>query len=159
LPLTDTTHKKLSIDTRLLSNFIIELNIARRHFVAYPPGHPLIVSALDKVMRILEQLLEFSSEVTLAVARDALMVGYAMLDRKNPVYRDFARTLFNHDIGVITFRKSLCRDELHRFNEVLTLTREEVRQRGGIEHVFIDAALENLPVKAISYRLFSNYGG
>jgi hypothetical protein len=110
----DAKQAKLSIDTRVLSNFIIELNIARRHFTAYPAGHPLIASSLDKVLLILEQLLEFSSEISLAVARDALMVGYAVLDRKNPVYRDFASTLFEHDIGVVTFRKSLTREELQR---------------------------------------------
>lgn len=150
----ETANTKLSIDTRLLSNFIIELNIARRHFIAYPPGHPLIGTALDKVMRVFEQLLEFSNQITLAVARDALMVGYALLDRKNPVYRDFANTLFNHDIGTITFRKDLQRDELYLFNEILTFSREEVRQRGGIEQIFSDTGFQNLSVKGIRYDYF-----
>ena len=93
-PLSDTS--TLDLDTRLLSNFIYELNIARRHVIAYPDNHPIIASTLSKVTNLLCQLLSAKDEITLGVAKDTLLVGDSFLDKNNPVYRDLARLFFGH---------------------------------------------------------------
>jgi len=50
---------KLDLDTRLLSEFLYALNIARRQVAAYPPGHPMIALAAEKLLTLLEKVLEF----------------------------------------------------------------------------------------------------
>src|SRR5512139_3855150 len=80
----------IDLDTRLLSDFIYSLNIARRQVTAYPSGHPMIAAAAEKLLALLEKVLEFRREVTLGIARDTLLLDGKQLDHTNPVYRDFA---------------------------------------------------------------------
>ncbi len=46
---------KLDLDTRLLSEFLYALNIARRQVAAYPPGHPMITAASEKLLTLGER--------------------------------------------------------------------------------------------------------
>lgn len=151
---TATVIEGLDLDVKLLSNFIYELNISRRHVTAYPKDHPIIAASLDKALQILDQLLADQTEVTLGIARDTLIVGKGFLDKGNPIYRDLARLLFDHGIAAITFRKHLTRAELHAFNEILSRKREHLHDRGGIERVLLDAGIRQLEVKGIDYSSF-----
>jgi hypothetical protein len=51
--------------------------------------------------------MEYRGEITLGVARDALIFEQIFLDQKNPVYRDYAKILFSHGIVALTFEKNL----------------------------------------------------
>ncbi|WP_223907619.1 HEAT repeat domain-containing protein [Geobacter sp. AOG1] len=145
---------ELGLDTRLLSDFICELNISRRHVTAYPSNHPIIVASAGKVLRLLQRLLEVQPVLTIGIARDTLIIGEGFLDRNNPLYRDLARALFGHGIASISFSGDLPPEELQRFNEILCLKKEEVRGRGGIEAVVAAAGITHLQVQAIDYSSF-----
>lgn len=152
---TDVMEKsELGLDTRLLSDFICELNISRRHVTAYPSNHPVIVTSACKVLRLLRQLLEIQPVLTIGIARDTLLIGDGFLDRNNPLYRDLARALFGHGIAAISFSGELLPEELQRFNEILCLKKEEVRGRGGVEAVVAAAGITHLQVRAIDYSSF-----
>ena len=142
------------VDTRILSDFLYELNIARRHVSAYPPEHPLVLRSSQKVLGHLAGLFETRAELTLGIARDALMLGGTLLERENPVYRNLARCLFNHGIVTITFRRGLRDAELLRFNELLARKPEAVRQEGGIEAAAAAADIENIALQPIDYGAF-----
>src|SRR5512145_1796884 len=94
----------LDLDTRLLSDFIYALNIARRQVAAYPPGHSMIASAVEKLLALLEKVLEFSREVTLGIARYTLLRDGKHLRPTNPVYRHFAVNLFNARVTSLTVK-------------------------------------------------------
>jgi len=143
-----------ALDTKVLSDFIFELNISRRCVTSYPKGHPLISSSMKKVVNLLPQLLEFREEITLGIARDTLIFGKSFLDRKNPVYQDYAKILFHHGIATLSIDKELEAEDLLRFNEILSQNREKVREEGGIEQVVESAGIRHLRVKAIEYGLF-----
>lgn len=152
---TGTTTSELNFDTRRLSNFIIQLNISLRLVASYPKNHPIIGSSLHKVLHLLELLLEFRTDITVGVARDTLMVEYALLDSKNPVYRSLAKALFDHDIAAITFTRNSSIDDLLRFSEIMTWKREDVRESGGIEKLMDTAGVSTIAVNGIKYDLFS----
>ncbi len=155
LTTTDTTTSELNFDTRRLSNFIIQLNISLRLVSSYPKNHPIIASSLHKVLHLLELLLEFRSDITVGVARDTLMVEFALLDSKNPVYRSLAKALFDHDIAAITFTRTSSIDDLLRFSEIMAWKREVVRESGGIEKLMNTAGVSTIAVNGIKYDLFS----
>jgi len=106
-------------DARLLSDAIIELNISRRNVAIYPQGHPSVERSLARAHERLERLLTLRPEVTLAVAKDMLVIDNSCLDRKNPVYREFALHLSRLGIASLTFRAGLSREELYRFHRAL----------------------------------------
>lgn len=143
-----------SIDVKALAGLIIELNIARRNFKSYPKGHPVIEGAFQKVISHYNTLLQSREELAIGVAKDTLMYGTAILEKNNLVYRDFARVLFEHSIGVLTMRKGLSTKELENFNIILGLKREEINRHGGIEALWGKAQITSLAITAIRYDLF-----
>src|SRR5450631_3975931 len=107
-----TTTTTTSTDTGLLSRLLVELNIARRNFRSYPKDHPTIFVSFNKVIDIYNRLLNQEGSIVIGVARDALMVNDAVLDKNNLVFRDFAKVLFEHGIGALILRSGLSMEEL-----------------------------------------------
>jgi hypothetical protein len=81
----------------------------------YPPGHIQITKSIDRAYEILQKLFEIRSEMTFGVAKDTLLVGQDYLDRKNPVYRDFALSMNQQSIASVTFISGLEKNELVEF--------------------------------------------
>jgi hypothetical protein len=123
--------KEIPIDTRLLSEAVIELNISRKNVGIYPPGHLQITKSIDRAYGILQKLFEIRAEMTLGVAKDTLLVGQDYLDQKNPVYRDFALSMNQQEIASVTFIRGLDKDELVRFHRIITTKPEDIRAGGG----------------------------
>lgn len=143
------------LDTRMLSNFIYEINIARRHLSTYPIGHPMIDTATDKVLALLDQLFEFRPEIGVGVARDALMFEGEWLDRKNPVYRDFASFLFSRGIAAIHFMRHADRDEFIRLNLLLRAERAEIQELGGYPALLESQQINHVKIVPVDYRSFT----
>jgi len=153
----DTKHQEnsgLPLDTGLLSDFIFELTISSRCVTSYPNGHPFIKASLEKVMKLIPQLFEFREEINLGIARDTLILDHTFLDKKNPVYREYAKILFHRSIAALTFEKKIEFEELVHFNEILAMSPEKIQEKGGIERTIEDANIKHIRVKAIGYDLF-----
>lgn len=146
--------RELPLDTRLLSDAVIELNISRKNVGIYPPGHIQITKSIDRAYEILLRMFEVRPEMTLGVAKDTLLVGQDYLDQKNPVYRDFALSLNQQEIAAVTFMQGLGKDELVRFHRILTTKPEEIRAAGGIGKVMADADIPHIKIHAIDYGSF-----
>ncbi len=110
----------LPLDTRLLSEAIIELNISRHNVSVYPRNHPIVEKTLNKVFDLFQKLFELRQAITLAVAKDILIVDNHYLNKKNPVYRDFAVCLNRINIASVTFMSGLTKDELYSFHRFLS---------------------------------------
>jgi hypothetical protein len=119
----------LPIDVRLLSDAIIELNISRRNVAIYPKGHPSVESSLRRAFEHLKALLELRSEITIAIAKDTLIVDEHYLDRKNPVFREFAMHLSRLNIAYITFLAGVTIDELYKFHKLISEKAENLQER------------------------------
>ena len=70
--------REVPIDTGLLSDAVIELNISRKNVSIYPPGHIQITMSLDRAYEVLIKLFEIRQEMTLGVAKDTLFVGQVL---------------------------------------------------------------------------------
>jgi len=153
----DTKHQEnneLPLDTGLLSDFIFELTICSKSVTSYPSGHPFIKASLEKVMKRIPRLFDFREEVTLGIAKDTLILDENFLDKKNPVYKEYAKILFNHNITALTFEKKIEFEELVHFNEILATSPEKIQEKGGIEQVIADNNIKHIRVKAIRFDLF-----
>jgi hypothetical protein len=151
---SDSSKQENAIDTKLLSDLIYELNIARRCGISYPQGHPRIQASAKKVMNLLHQLLEFREKLTLGIAREVIVIEKFHLDKNNPVYRDYAKSLFQLGIATLTIHKNLTEEEFLQFNGILGLNREGLKKQGGILSLFQASGIKNLEVQVIDYGLF-----
>ena len=146
--------QETAFDSKLLSDFIYELNIARRCGLSYPPGHPRIQASIKKVMSLLGRLLEFREKITLGIARDVIVVEKYHLDKKNPVYRDYAKSLFQLGIATLTIDRNLTEEEFLKFNEILGLNRERLKDEGGLPAILQGSGFGHLEIQLIDYGLF-----
>jgi len=149
-----TAEHDIPLDTRLLSDAVIELNISRKNVSIYPPGHIQITKSIDRAYEVLKKLFEIRQEMTLGVAKDTLFVGQDYLDQRNPVYRDFALSMNQQGIAAVTFIRGLDREELVRFHRIITTKPDEITAMGGIAKVVENAGIPNIRVMAIDYASF-----
>jgi HEAT repeats len=153
-PKPQATEREVPIDTRLLSDAVIELNISRKNVSIYPPGHLQITKSIDRAFEVLMKMFEIRQEMTLGIAKDTLFVGQNYLDQRNPVYRDFALSLNQQGIAAVTFIRGLDRAELERFHRIITAKQEEIEALGGIAKVVENAGIPHIRVMAIDYAGF-----
>jgi len=146
--------EQLPLDARLLSLAIIELNISRRNVAIYPEDHPLIKQAIGKAFAHLQSLFEIRNEITLAVAKDVLIIDDYFLEKKNPVYRDFASALFAMGIASVSFISGVTEDEITLFHRVLTLDPEEIRAKGGINALVEEMGITHIRPQSVDYSAF-----
>jgi hypothetical protein len=142
------------LDTLLLSEAVIELNISRKNVGIYPPGHIQITRSIDRTFELLQRLFEIRPEMTLGVAKDTLLVGQDYLDRKNPVYREFALSMNQQGIAAVTFISGMDKEELVKFQRILTTKPEDIRAAGGIEAVMSASGVQHIRAMAIDYAGF-----
>ena len=145
---------EIPLDTRLLSEAVIELNISRKNVGIYPPGHIQIIKSIDRAYGILQKLFEIRDEMTLGIAKDMLLVGNEYLDEKNPVYRDFALSMNQQGIAAVTFIRGLDKEELVRFHRILTTKLDDIRSAGGIGSAVSKAEIPHIKIIAVDYSSF-----
>lgn len=148
------SEKDIPLDTQLLSDAVIELNISRKNVGIYPPGHVQIVKSIDRAYDVLLKLFAIREEMTLGVAKDTLFVGQNYLDQKNPVYRNFALALNAQGIAAVTFVRGLDLGELERFHRIITTKPEDIIAAGGIAKVVASMDIPHIKVIPIDYSSF-----
>lgn len=132
-----------------------DLNIARRNWNAYPSGHPLIESSLQKLLDSFSALCKDSHVVQLGITRDGLLLEEEFVEKSNQICRNVASTLFERGIGALIVLRPPNHAELLSLLEILALKREEVFAKGGIETLWQEAGIVSLEVRAIRYDRFS----
>lgn len=145
---------QLSIDARLLSDAIIEFNIARRNVTIYPKDHPSVEKSLNRSFDLLQKIFEIREEITIAIAKDTLIIDEFYLEKKNPVYKDFALYMNRLGIAYITFKKGITKDELYEFQRTIT-EKVLVESPELIEKKFTEKPLRSLVVGFINYSAFA----
>ena len=151
---TNPSKSGLDLDTKLLSDFIYALNIARRQILSYPPGHPVIAAAADKLLGLVPSMFEFRSDITIGFARDTLLVGGQALDNTNPIYRDFAANLFDAKVASLSVNKDVTAAEICKFFEILRYKPEDLADRGGLHRVMIFSEIKGLQAQCVDFGAF-----
>ena len=145
--------ENLPLDTRLLSDAIIELNISRRNVAIYPKNHPIVEQSLDRAFGFLQKLFELRADVTLAIAKDTLIVDSYCLDKQNPVYREFAHCLSDLNVAYVKFIRGLTKDELYSFHHFIFKNTQDT----AIENVQDSLNEYNMPRIMIEFIDFSAF--
>lgn len=153
--MTVDPNQTCDLDTKLLSEFIYALNIARRQVLSYPPGHPMVATATAKLVDVIPRLLEFRKEITLGIARDALMLEGGLLDAGNPVFQDLARNLFDARIASLTVTRELLEEEILKFFTIFQKSSDVLAEEGGIESIVVAAGLKGIRAQGVDFSAFS----
>ena len=117
----EVREEALPVDARLLSDAVIELNISRRNVGLYPPGHIRISSAIERAFDYLSKLFELRNNIFLGITKETLVIDDKILDSRNPVFRECARSFHNLGLAGITFQSGVKEEELVTLHELMTM--------------------------------------
>lgn len=132
-----------------------DLNIARRNWNAYPSGHPLVESSIQKLLSSFQMLCGDVGGVQLGVTREGLLLGDEYVEKNNQLCRNVAAAFFERGVGALLVSQPPTREELLALLKLLALKRDEVFAQGGIEKLWQEAGITSLEVRAIRYDRFS----
>jgi len=132
-----------------------DLNIARRNWNAYPSGHPLVESSIQKLLSSFQMLCGDVGGVQLGVTREGLLLGDEYVEKNNQLCKNVAAAFFERGVGALMVSQPPTREELLALLKLLALKREEVFAQGGIEKLWQEAGITALEVRAIRYDRFS----
>jgi len=148
------TKSDLPLDTRLLSEAIYELNISRHNVSIYPRNHPIVEKSLGQAYAFLLKLFELRTEITLAIAKDTLIIDDNYLDKKNPVYKDFATCLSQKSIAYLTFMSGLTKEELYSLHHFL-LADIQNSSSEQIQNIITDYKFTRIKIGLVDYAAFN----
>jgi len=132
-----------------------DLNIARRNWNAYPSGHPLVESSIQKLLLSFQALCNEYGGAQLGFTRDGLLLGDEYVEKNNQICRNVAVAFFERGVGALVISRSPNREELLALLGLLALKREDVFAQGGIEKLWRDAGITSLEARAIRYDRFT----
>ena len=98
--------------SRELADFLVELSIAMQKHAIYPSGHPLLNTAVDKVMKNIALLLVDRDSLSIGIARRQLIIEGVGTDPNHPLLKELSTKLHKHNLGAIKFSAGLTAEEL-----------------------------------------------
>jgi len=99
--------------SRELSDFLVELSITLNKHAIYPQKHPLLDVAVDGVANRLGMLFVGERDsLSIGVARRQLIIEGVATDPLNPVLKELAQRLHQHQVGALKLTRGITRDEL-----------------------------------------------
>ena len=148
------SHVKQPTDSEILTNFIHELNITRRHLQTYPLGHPMIDGAINKVLELIDPLFERHNSISFGVAKESLLFDQQWLDKNNRSIKDFSQALTDLDVAAIHFRERPSQSELLKLAELVNTDRQTIVQQGGLEAFLEQLQLSQTDITPVDYKAF-----
>lgn len=144
----------LSLDTQKIADAVVELNISRKNVQIYPLGHNQVERSMERAYQALLKALEANRQLTLGIAKDALMIGEKALDPDNAVFKEFASVLKGHNVAAVSFASGTGKDELLRFLVLISKRPGEIADSGGFKTCLSEASLSHIALKMMDYSQF-----
>lgn len=142
-----------SPDIDRLASFLASLETARRLLVSYPPGHPVLNTALERARTEGNELLARSSPLTIGVSRGTLLLAGEELKLRSPRISSFARLLYDRDVAAVTFHAGLTVADIFGLSRLLSEKEQVLRTQGGIGHLLAEIT-ERIRITEMDYRAF-----
>ncbi len=142
------------LDGGLLSQFVMELNIARKNFVIYPTGHSQIAISIDRTYGLLSRLMHSRAEMIIGAAKDHIFTENNQLDFSSPAHREFAHALHGLNIAAVSFADGLTKQEVFDFLKIVAWGMEDHERRTDIVSAMHSAGIQHICIESIDYDLF-----
>jgi hypothetical protein len=105
----------------------MDMSIALHRRAMYPPGHPALQPALERVVRRAEALFERRPRFAVGIAPDQLVIDGVATDLKQPLLRGLADRMHRHHLAALDFSRGITTEEI----EDLIAAISEDPDRGG----------------------------
>ncbi|MGH7525347.1 MAG: hypothetical protein ACREMX_01435, partial [Gemmatimonadales bacterium] len=96
---------------RDLADLLMELSLALGHQSAYPPGHPMLLAAAERLTHTLAVVLDSRETLTLGIARRQLVIDGVATDPRNALLGNLAQRLHRHRVAAARFERGIAGSE------------------------------------------------
>ena len=97
---------------RDLSDLLVEFSLALGHQSAYPDGHPLLVTAAERLTHALAGVLARRSSLTLGIARRQFVIDGVATDPGNGLLGNLAQRFHRHRVAALRFDRGITQAEI-----------------------------------------------
>ena len=97
---------------RELVDLLVEFSLALGHQSAYPEGHPILVTAAERLTQALAGVLDRRGTLTLGIARRRFVIDGAATDPRNGLLGNLAQRFHRHRIAAARFDRGITRLEV-----------------------------------------------
>lgn len=134
---------------KLVTKFVLELNMARKKISFYPEGHPEIEEQIEKLKSIMTKIFDRKKTISLGIAKDKIFFEDILLDPKTPGLREFAEILFNQGVIFLTISSKVTLDELVKFFKRISQPAEIIRKSERLDNFMKKENIENIKLKML----------
>ena len=120
-----------------------------RNWSLYPPEHPGVRAAVDRLADAVRQSTA-GAAFTFGATADTLLVAGLPLPGEQPVV-EAAKLLHDHDILQITFLGAPAADALHALLQLLSTPADDVRRDGGPAQAWAATGISSIVIEQIDY--------
>ncbi|MGH7579400.1 MAG: hypothetical protein ACREM9_04455 [Gemmatimonadales bacterium] len=97
---------------RDLSDLLVEFSLALGYQSAYPEGHPLLVTAAERLTHALAGALASRSTLTLGIARRQFVIDGVATDPGNGLLGNLAQRFHRHRVAALRFDRAITQAEM-----------------------------------------------
>jgi hypothetical protein len=97
---------------RDLSDLLVEFSLALGHQSAYPPGHPMLAAAAERLTHALTGVLARRSTLTLGIAKRQFVIDGVTTDPANGLLGNLAQRFHRHRVAALRFDRGITQGEI-----------------------------------------------
>lgn len=136
-----------------VERFVKQLVVTMKAVVLYPPASSIPKENAVEAVKLLAVILQDRSEMRLAVQKDGVSYGDAVVYEGQPAYQSFARELYNRGLSEIRFHTGVIPAHVTSFLSILKDTPEEIAAAGGFESRLWELGVDSITVKEAAARI------
>ncbi|MFW6113676.1 MAG: HD-GYP domain-containing protein [Actinomycetota bacterium] len=120
------------------------LSGAKKVVAIYPPHHEMCVKAIDDLLDVLDDYMNWESDFSLRIVGDELFFEERLMARESVLYYPLIKELKDKDIGGISIQGGLNREELITFLQLLNKGHDELAREGGLKDLLPENEVVNI---------------
>ena len=149
---TGTADSAPAVDvSRLVDRAIVDLHIARRVVLIYPPSHDQVKQSLSRAYKGLSEALAREPAIQLRVMKEGLAFREKNLTANPSAFADFAGVLKKYRIATLAFSRGMTAQELFGFLRLVTTEHDIVLEQGGVVAVAAKLSLHHIRIQVVDY--------
>lgn len=141
-------------ELKIVENLIKALNLSKMNATIYPAGHRLISQSLDDAYGILQKIFAVQRRITIGVAGETLFVDKETLEKENPNHKQFAQSLKDLSISAITMSQGLTKDELLKFQMILSMKPSAIPTSETLENILATNRIVHIKATYLTLNYF-----
>lgn len=137
-------------DIEEVNRILLQLNATIKNSQLYSLDHPRIREFNIKLLEILQRQIEKQGNVILRFIENQVVLDKTPLYEVTGAISGFLQACLDRQVQSITFSKGLSVGELTEFIRVMTMSPEELKNRGGMQEELLSHDVSNITVERLA---------